>query len=277
MAPPSTPRTPHPTPTMSSRYVGSNSTRTTSSSSSSSTKSSEYSYFFASAPNTASPNPDITRPPFTAPVPHAHHQLHTHSTDITKPIITCSVTSTTNSFAHQGASYHPQYYHTHPPPAPSDALRQFALHIPNPPQLTMPPNLTGRQLEQSSLISSSGSSDSQHQHRPLQSPQSRHSESISPSSSPQAPDMTCCTEQCQYLLVVSRLPPTITSNMVTISANKGDRLRVNAQAWGGENAGKLSINYFPPFSIFIFICSPFRVANFFSAARCGPFKGPGKI
>jgi hypothetical protein len=66
--------------------------------------------------------------------------------------------------------------------------------------------------------------------------------------------------------------------MVTISANKGDRLRVNAQAWGGENAGELSINYFPPFSfLFALNRSPFRVANFFSAARCGSLKGPGKI
>ena len=277
MAPPSSPRSPHPTPTMSSRYFGSNS--------------SDYSYFSASAPNTTSSNPsDHTRSAFTAPVPHAHYQLHTHSTEFTKPIITCSVTSSTNSFAHQGASHHPQYHHTHPPPAPSDALRQFTLHIPAPPQLMMPPKMTGgRQQGHSSLTSStstSGSSDSQHQHQPLQSPQSRHSESNPPSSSSQAPDMTCCTELCQYLLVVSRLPPTITSNMVTISANKGDRLRVNAQAWGGENAGELSyylfmllliIFFFFHFYFFCRNCSTFRVANFFSAARCGPFKGPGKI
>jgi hypothetical protein len=53
--------------------------------------------------------------------------------------------------------------------------------------------------------------------------------------------MDCTPDVNSYLFTVTGLPTSITSDMVIISANKGDRLRVNAQAWGDENAGKFKL------------------------------------
>ncbi|KAF9534004.1 hypothetical protein CPB83DRAFT_782665 [Crepidotus variabilis] len=59
--------------------------------------------------------------------------------------------------------------------------------------------------------------------------------------------MNCRADPSLYTLMVAALPPSITSDMVTISANKGDRLRINAQAWGGENAAHYEWQVsFPP-------------------------------
>jgi len=180
-------------------------------------RNSDFSYFSAAAPHTTSTFSSSPAAP-----------SQTQSLETTQPIITSSVLSSSRMGAlcynQQVQNLH-QLQHQQQPivctPHSSEEMRQFALHIPAPPQLTMPAKMLAKQASSSSS-SSNGVSDS---------PQTS-----------QGPDMVCTTDTSSYLLTVTGLPPSITSDMVTISANKGDRLRVNAQAWGGENAGKLVLS-----------------------------------
>jgi hypothetical protein len=102
-------------------------------------------------------------------------------------------------------------------PYSSEELRQFTLHISSH-KVISPAKIL--QTVTSSSSSSSGAASC----------------SVS-----QGPDMDCTPDVNSYLFTITGLPSSITSDMVTISANKGDRLRVNAQAWGDENAGKLKL------------------------------------
>lgn len=179
-------------------------------------RNSDFSYFSAVAPLTTSASSSSPAAP-----------SQTQSLEITQPIITSSVLSSSRMSAfcyNQHVQNLHQLQHQHQlqqqrivyTPHSSEELRQFALHIPAPPQLTMPAKMLAKQT---SSLAPYGASDSY-----------------------QGPDMVCTTDMNSYLLSVTGLPTSITSDMVTISANKGDRLHVNAQAWGSENAGKLVLS-----------------------------------
>ncbi len=209
-------------------------------------RNSDFSYFSAAAPH-SNTVPASSSSPAAPSV--------TQSLEITQPIITTSVLSSprTGAFSYnQHVQNHHQLRHqqqlqqqhriyTQPP----EELRQFALHIPAPPQLTMPAKALAKQG--ATMPSSSSSSSPSSTLSPNDTPDFYpSSQSTSASRSPafnstsQGPDMVCTTDMHAYLFTISGLPSSITSDMVTISANKGDRLRVNAQAWGGENAGRSS-------------------------------------
>jgi len=132
---------------------------------------------------------------------------------------------------------------------PSDIVEQFALHMPTAPTLLLsqsavrnpPPNATN--LAPHISVSSKPSPLPNTNMDTLPSPMDR-TRRMPPSS--QTPDMTLSSSTTTHTLSVM-LPRSIQPEMVTISANKGDRLRVVADAWHmeGESHYEWHIS-FPP-------------------------------
>ncbi|CAA7269478.1 unnamed protein product [Cyclocybe aegerita] len=219
------PRAPPPTPATGFPPAASRSP--SSGSSSSSYTPADFSYFSPNAPLTSSAP---TSPYASAP-------------DHNRPIITASVTSrpgnTMNAVAASPHNHYANRYHTHPPPPPSDVLQQFALHIPPPPPLSL--SLSSRQHH----VSPSSSNTSSSSASPV-SPMRGGGASQQPAPTP---EMKIQSEPHVHMLSVF-LPRTISPEMVTISANKGDRLRVVADAWHMEDECHFEWQIsFPPYDV----------------------------
>src|SRR5438309_1621207 len=120
---------------------------------------SDFSYFSAAAPHTTSASSSSPAAP-----------SQTQSLETTQPIITGSVLSSSRMSAF---CYNQQVQNLHQlqhqnqlqqqpivcTPHSSEELRQFALHIPAPPQLTMPAKMLAKQTSSSSSSSPNGASD----------------------------------------------------------------------------------------------------------------------
>ena len=205
---------------------------------------SDYSYFSPHAPfTTPASAPNLTSNPPHSPFPLATpvgHTYTTHTTTPQGPVITSTIST-------RGAS---GIRHTHPHPGgggaggqgSANALQQFALHIPPPPPLSLSisavrnPSTFYPGPSPSSSSSVSPASPSSHLHSyPIPS----YNQPVT------APQMTLTSTSAKYTLSVL-LPSNIQPEMVTISANKGDRLRVVADAFGGDECEyySLRINIF---------------------------------
>ena len=229
-----------------------------SSTTSSGPNSSINSYFSAHAPSISS----VTSPTSSVTSP----------TSLDYPVITATVTSrnssgetsTSNMTAHE------------------QALREFALHIPNPPMLSMAAaNARHQQQSQNPPIGNSlpaiqSPNISRTVHTPgyddLPSPMDR-SRRMPPST--HAPQMTV-SSSCYYYTLCVKLPAAIQPEMVTVCANKGDKLKVVADVWHLENESASNL----PFSmgdnelsylhIILFLLSTprsLRMANLLPSAR----------
>lgn len=211
---------------------------------------SDYSYFSphapfttpASAPNLTSNSLHPSSSP-TTPGNGTGHTYTTHTTTPQGPVITSTITT-------RGSG---GIRHTHPYPGGggagghggnSNALQQFALHIPPPPPLALS---TSAVRNPSAFYSGSSPSPSSSV-SPAFPPSHIHSYPIPSHNHPlAAPQMTLTSTSAKYTLSVL-LPNNIQPEMVTISANKGDRLRVVADAFGGdecEYSFYLRIDFFP--------------------------------
>ncbi|KAF6755365.1 hypothetical protein DFP72DRAFT_339529 [Ephemerocybe angulata] len=188
---------------------------TSSSSSSSSTASSTNSYFSALAPSTAvSPalSPATT---YTSGLSPASPP----STDY--PIITATVTSRNQS----GTTSTSNFMSAH-----DQALRQFALHIPTPPSLSLGAASRQPAPAVNTPTHPSHSRTASH-YESLPSPMDR-SRRMPPSN--HTPQMTVASTLYNYTLSV-KLSSAIQPEMVTVCANKGDKLKVVADAWHMED------------------------------------------
>ena len=118
----------------------------------------------------------------------------------------------------------------------SDAIQQFALHIPPPPTLSLSQSAVRNPPANAANLAPRVSVSSMPSPMPntgldsFPSPMDR-TRRMPPSN--QTPDMTLSTSSTAHTLSVM-LPTSIQPEMVTISANKGDRLRVVADAWHME-------------------------------------------
>jgi len=135
---------------------------------------------------------------------------------------------------------------------PLDTIQQFALHIPPPPTLSLsksvvrnpPPNATNMapHVSVSSMLSPLPNTNM----GSFPSPMDRTRRM--PHSS-QTPDMTLSSSPTVHTLSVM-LPRSIQQEMVTISANKGDRLRIVADAWHMEDESHYEWQIiFPPYDV----------------------------
>jgi hypothetical protein len=193
-------------------------------------------YFSPYAPfTTPASAPDLTSNSLhpssfpTTPGNGTRHTYTTHTTTPQGPVITSTITTRRSSVIR----------HTHPHPGGggagghgvnSNALQQFALHIPPPPPLA----LSTSAIRNPSAFYS-GSSPSPSSSVPPAFPPSHIHSYPNPSYNQPlaAPQMTLTSTSAKYTLSVL-LPNNIQPEMVTISANKGDRLRVVADAFGGD-------------------------------------------
>jgi hypothetical protein len=202
---------------LSNHSVSSSSVYTPSSSSSSSSTSSTNSYFSAQAPSTGVSPAISPATPYTSGLSSASPMTPDY------PIITATVTSRNQSGITSTNTMH----------ARDDPLRQFALHIPAPPTLSL--SAASRQpapsVHAGAMHTSSGRTSSTLGYDDLPSPMDR---SRRMPSSTHAPQMTVASSVYFYTLSVT-LPTSIQPEMVTVCANKGDKLKVVADAWHMEN------------------------------------------
>lgn len=218
-----------------------------------------HSFFFmppptpSSGPAPNSQNQDLPAPPSSSsvastlessyflPLPSStpSHSNTPHSTS--GPVITTNFMSSNSNptSPNQPSASSPHYL-------PSDIVEQFALHMPTPPTLLLsqsavrnpPPNATN--LAPHVSVSSKPSPLPNTNMDTLPSPMDR-TRRMPPSS--QTPDMTLSSSTTTHTLSVM-LPRSIQPEMVTISANKGDRLRVVADAWHMEGESELATYFF---------------------------------
>lgn len=199
---------------------------------------SDYSYFSPQAPfTTPASAPNLTSNSFhsssspATPGNGARHTYTTHTTTPEGPVITSTITT-------RGGG---GIRHTHPHPVGggpgghggnTNALQQFALHIPPPPPLSL--SISAVRNPIAFYSGSSPSSPSSVSPASPLSPSHLHSYPTPSHNQPlAAPQMTLASTSTKYTLSVL-LPSNIQPEMVTISANKGDRLRVVADAFGGD-------------------------------------------
>lgn len=204
-----------------------NAASSSSSSSSSSTSSSSYSYFSPSTPLTGVSPAISPATPYSSGV-----SPNTTVSTSDYPIITTTVTSPNSGNSATNTTTHSSLMS-----GQEDALRQFALHIPSPPTLTLGPNSRRPQAHAihapQRMPSSSGASGMAGAGYPnLPSPLDRTRRM--PASDESAPRMTVTSTVYGYQFSV-KLSSAIQREMVTISANKGDKLKVVADAWHMEN------------------------------------------
>ena len=164
----------------------------------------------------------------------------THSSGPTAPypIITATITS------------------RHPPPSSnrstpeeedSNPYSQFAMQIPQPPS-TLSLGTSGRSHRSSPIMSSSSSHHRGQQQQPLPSPLDR-TRRMPPPSSRSTPQMQIMSSVHAYTLSV-QLPAQIQPEMVTVCANKGDKIKVVADVWHLEDESHYEWQIaFPPYDI----------------------------
>ncbi|PPQ80288.1 hypothetical protein CVT25_003685 [Psilocybe cyanescens] len=189
--------------------------------------SADYSYFSPQAPFT-SPSPSTSSGTLSVPnspyvnvgsghgyKPPSQGSGTTTTTTTTSPggpVITATMTtrnsSGVNNVSSAGGGGGYSGYPSYQPHANSnhDVLQQFSLHIPPPPPLSL--SLSAQRNPSASSMDSRSFSGS--------------------------PQMSLSSTPVQHTLSV-QLPRNVQPEMVTISANKGDRIRVVADAWGGGN------------------------------------------
>ncbi|KAJ3548494.1 hypothetical protein NMY22_g1239 [Coprinellus aureogranulatus] len=200
-------------------------TNTPSSSSSSSSTSSTNSYFSAQAPSTGVSPAISPATPYTTGLSPASPMTSDY------PIITATVTSRNQTSISSSTNNSMS--------ARDDPLRQFALHIPAPPTLSLsaatrqpaPSVQTPMHAANNTSSKTASSSNSHRGYDDLPSPMDR---SRRMPSSNHAPQMTVASSVYFYTLSV-QLPTAIQPEMVTVCANKGDKLKVVADAWHMEN------------------------------------------
>lgn len=187
---------------------------TPSTASSSSTSSS---YFSAQAPSTGVSPAISPATPYTSGLSSASPMTSDY------PIVTATVTSRNQTGLTSS---------TNTMPARDDPLRQFALHIPAPPALSL--SSASRQPVPSVHAGSAHTSSARATSTPYDDIPSPMDRSRRMPSSTHAPQMTVASSVYYYTLSV-KLPTSIQPEMVTVSANKGDKLKVVADAWHMEN------------------------------------------
>ena len=127
-----------------------------------------------------------------------------------------------------------------------ETIQEFALHIPAPPTLSLSqsavrnPPLNATNLAPRVSVSSMPSPMPNKTLDSFPSPMDR-TRRMPPSH--QTPDMTLSSSPTVHTLSVM-LPRSIQPEMVTISANKGDRLRVVADAWHMEGESEFCLSFF---------------------------------
>ncbi|TFK36734.1 hypothetical protein BDQ12DRAFT_239064 [Crucibulum laeve] len=215
-------------------------------------------YFSPYAPSSSSHSPLSPLSESSSSSGSSRHSGGSTPASTPYPVITATVTArnprTPGPSSHSQSGYPPQGTHGQTP----EMLQQFALRIPHPPTLSL---AALRHPFSSSNANSSHSPSSPHSpNSPFVSTSSRpHSHSSSSSSSPyphshaggydlpspmdrsrrtappsSSPHMSISSNPNKHTLSV-QLPTSIQPEMVTISANKGDKIKVVADAWHMED------------------------------------------